>query len=99
MRSTLSHSVNTTTSGADGQPDTAPPFETTSVLGERLSENLRTVWKRDRMDDLTYRFWDAAATVRHWFGFHTMVPTERWDLDAGSIQFVGRTCWKCPFSE
>jgi hypothetical protein len=37
----------------------------------------------------------AAGKIKHLFGIHTFVPLEEWDLDAGSMRFIGSVCWHC----
>jgi len=44
-----------------------------------------------------WRYWrfSIKTRVRHLFGLHTMIGLEEWDLDAGSMRYVGMVCWGC----
>jgi hypothetical protein len=64
-------------------------------MQRRLAEELRSRWKRDRMEAAEYLLWDAVATVKHWFGVHTMIANEEWDFDQETVRFRGSICWKC----
>ena len=48
-----------------------------------------------RMTDRKYALWFLWGKVKHLLGFHTFVQLEEWDLDAGSVRFIGMTCWHC----
>ena len=48
-----------------------------------------------RMSDRRYASWLIWGKVKHLLGFHTFVQLEEWDLDAGSVRFIGMTCWHC----
>ena len=64
--------------------------------GQRVIEidgwrgNLR-LWHRL----LRWALWDTKARLIHPLGFHTMLPLEQWDAEAGSTQFDGLACWLC----
>ena len=76
---------------------------------ERVAEMLGKLYPNREVIDLTapgwrWRIWrgatryallDLKARVIHPLGFHTMIPLEQWDTEAGSIQFDGLVCWVC----
>jgi hypothetical protein len=47
------------------------------------------------MSDRKYARWFLWGKVKHLIGLHTFVQLEEWDLDAGSVRFIGMTCWHC----
>lgn len=50
-----------------------------------------------RADRLLFTLWSFEATVKHWFGIHTMLPLEEWDFIEEVVQMKGSICWKCDF--
>lgn len=45
--------------------------------------------------DRKYQLWNWWTKAKHAVGIHTYIPVERWDIEAGSIQFMGNQCWIC----
>lgn len=46
-------------------------------------------------EEARFSLWDLVARVKHFVGIHTWVPTEEWDTERGTIQFIGDQCWMC----
>lgn len=88
-RPTSSPSVGTTTS-TDGLLPTDPLYVTTF---EELAQSRKA--RELTLSDRRYAIWLAWGKVKHLVGIHTFVPLEEWDLDAGSMQYVGSVCWHC----
>lgn len=51
--------------------------------------------KVDVMDDNAYAGWIRVSHIKHFFGIHTYIPTERWDKETDSVRYVGECCWLC----
>ena len=90
---TSSHSAKDTPK-TDEKPDTngIPPTGQTSGSTFDLMVTARGA---SQMSDARYRTWNMVAKIKHIIGWHTFVPLEEWDLEAGSYQYIGRTCWRC----
>jgi hypothetical protein len=52
---------------------------------------------RSSTERLLFTWWSIEATVKHWFGIHTMLPLEEWDFVEEVVQLRGMVCWKCDF--
>jgi len=78
----------------DEKPDTngTPLIDQTSGSTFDLMVTARGA---SQMSDARYWVWDTMAKIKHIVGWHTFVPLEEWDLEAGSYQYIGRTCWRC----
>ena len=63
-------------------------------MERRLREELSTPRRGDR---ILLALWYAEATVKHWFGIHTMLPLEEWDFIEEVVQMKGLICWKCGY--
>ena len=76
--------------GTNGTPRTDPEFVRTSLM---------RYWRRDRMSDWQFRIWEFTSKVKHLFGRHTYVPSERWDFNEETgeamVGFEGVVCWLC----
>ena len=68
-------------------------------MERQLHEQLSSHWHRSNMDHLAFAWWTMTATIKHWFGIHTMIPLEEWDFTEEVVQLKGSVCWKCDFRE
>lgn len=89
---TSSPSASTTTSGVDGLPPTDPLYAYTF---DELAE-ARGAREVDPLSDWRYALWFAKGRLLHLVGLHTWVALEEWDMDQGSMQLIGVSCWHCP---
>jgi len=76
--------------GINGTPPTGQTSETT--FDDMAEARGATT---PRMSDLKYALWVWKGKIKHLVGWHTFVPLEEWDLEAGSYQYIGLTCWLC----
>lgn len=56
----------------------------------------------ERMSDWDYFWWDLKVTVRHWFGVHTLMASETWEMTPERRLYIAHTgwkCWKCDYRE
>jgi len=74
--------------GTNGTPQIDPKYASTFDV-------MVTARGASQMSDARYRTWNMVARIKHIVGWHTFVPLEEWDLEAGSYQYIGRTCWRC----
>lgn len=87
-RRTLSPYVGITTS-TDG------PLPTDPLYVDTFEELATSRGASSPVSDRKYVIWVLLGRVRHLFGLHTWVPLEEWDLDVGSMRYIGRLCWHC----
>lgn len=48
-----------------------------------------------KVTDMHFWVWAFKAHIKHWFGFHTMVPHET--MHEGMTIHVGEICWFCDY--
>lgn len=109
-KSTSSFCAPGTTEGSRQDRTGRPPIEKSNVptwTPEEMNAAVDDFLTRygngeQRMSDWGYFWWDLKATVRHWFGHHTMIPSETWQKDPDRrlrIVKTGERCWKCEHVE
>ena len=78
-------------------PDEEPGTNGTPI--EPIEIAYDGIWRRGTRERLVYALADAAATVKHQFGIHTMIDHEEVDFETATVTYRGLICWKCEHHE